>query len=110
MKQYHDSGEPRPARVKGPVQVYLSVDEQERLARLTADLGTTKSDVLRKGLEALELQLTDPEHHPALAVIGIAGSVDADSAGGPDAAIDHDRVLADAEESSWREEGEPGRP
>ena len=110
MTRYHDSDESRPARVKEPVQVYLSVDERKRLDRLTTGLGTTKSEVLRKGLEALELQLTDPEHHPALAIIGIVGEEGADSEGGRDPARDHDRLLADAEETSWHGRGEPGGP
>lgn len=83
-----------------PVQVYLRVEERERLARLTRELETTKSDVLRRGLEALERQMTDPEKHPALGIIGIFDSgtrVDDD-----DVARDHDRVLSDAEIDSWR--------
>jgi len=90
--------------------VYLNVVERERLARLTAELGTTKSEVLRKGLEALELQLIDPEHHPALAIIGIAGEIRAAPGGGLDPARDHDHVLSDAEEASWHAGDEPGRP
>ncbi len=39
-----------------PVQVYLQPPDRERLDRLTDRLGTTKSDVLRRGLEALEAQ------------------------------------------------------
>ncbi len=41
-----------------PVQVYLQPPDRERLERLTARLDTTKSDVLRRGLEALEAQTT----------------------------------------------------
>jgi hypothetical protein len=104
MTSYHDRKPPRQPRVAEPVQVYLRSDEQERLARLTARLDATKSEVLRLGLEALERQLIDPREHPALAIIGIAaGAKRADA--GDDAARDHDRLLADAEEASWR----PGR-
>ncbi len=46
----------RPSRVAEPVQVYLQPPDRERLERLTARLGTTKSDILRRGLEALEAQ------------------------------------------------------
>ena len=53
MKYDHDR-KPRPARVAEPVQVYLRGDEKARLDRLTEELDTSKSDVLRKGLEALE--------------------------------------------------------
>ena len=48
----------RPPRVAEPVQVYLQPRDRERLERLTARLGTTKSDILRRGLEALEAQTT----------------------------------------------------
>lgn len=91
----------RPANVGQLVQRYLRAEDHERLARLTARLGTNESDVLRRGLQALELQLTDPERHPALAIIGIAGSIEHGPADGIDVAREHDRVLADAEEGSW---------
>lgn len=44
----------KPARVAEPVQVYLDRPYRERLERLAASLGATKSDVLRRGLDALE--------------------------------------------------------
>ncbi len=104
MNHYHDS-KSRPPRAAEPVQVYLRSEERERLARLTKELDTTKSDVLRRGLEALERQMTDPEQHPALCVIGIVGPSSAVRAGGVDEAREHDRVLADDEEASWRSAG-----
>ncbi|MEX0692752.1 MAG: hypothetical protein WD043_13005 [Gemmatimonadales bacterium] len=45
----HDKG-----RVAEPVQVYLDPGDRARLDRLTARLEATKSDVLRRGLAALE--------------------------------------------------------
>ena len=101
MNNSHESKARRP-RVAEPVQVYLRVEEQERLAWLTRELDTTKSDVLRRGLEALERQMTDPAEHPALRVIGILGPCSAIRADGVDEAREHDRVLADAEEASWQ--------
>jgi len=101
MKQDHERTSSRP-RVAEPVQVYRRADEQERLSRFTEALDTTKSDVLRRGLEALEQQITDPEQNPALRVIGILGSRSTDRMGGVDEAPEHDRVLADAEEASWQ--------
>jgi hypothetical protein len=44
----------RGPRVAEPVQVYLETSDRARLDRLTTRLGATKSDVLRRGLEALE--------------------------------------------------------
>lgn len=43
-----------------PVQVYLERADRERLERLADRLDATKSDVLRRGLEALESQLRRP--------------------------------------------------
>lgn len=44
-------------RVAEPVQVYLARPDRERLERLARKLASTKSDVLRQGLLALESQL-----------------------------------------------------
>ena len=106
MKRYNDKSSRQ--RVSEPVQVYLRPRERARLERLTAELDTTKSDVLRRGLEALESQLSDPERHPALDVIGIASAAD-DSV--IDVAREHDRYLAATEIASWsqRPRGPGGR-
>jgi hypothetical protein len=78
MKDHHDKMKKTTPRTREPVQVYMAPGDSERLDRLTDELDTTKSDVLRRGLEALERQLLDPEHHPALRIIGIAGEETAD--------------------------------
>jgi hypothetical protein len=65
MKHRHEKA--RPGRVAEPVQVYLDVADRDRLARLTAALDATKSDVLRRGLEALESLLRRPVSVPATA-------------------------------------------
>lgn len=83
-----------------PVQVYLGREGQERLDRLTAQLETTKSEILRRGLMALERELLDPNAHPALRLIGIASGESA-GAGDDNAARDHDRLLVDGEEAAW---------
>jgi hypothetical protein len=63
MKSHHDRRKPR--RVAEPVQVYLAKPDRERLERLAATLDATKSDVLRRGLEALEsLTLRRPAAGP----------------------------------------------
>jgi guanylate kinase len=85
-------------RVPEPVQVYLERPEHERLERLARQLGTAKSDNLRRGLHALERELTDPASHPALRLVGIADESEAPAV---DAARKHDAVLADGEERSW---------
>jgi len=96
MMTYDDTLRRR--RVSEPVQVYLRPRERERLERLTAELDTTKSDVLRRGLEALESQLSDPGRHPALDIVGIVST--SDDLGG-DVAREHDRYLAATEIASW---------
>jgi hypothetical protein len=53
MKEHHDAGKGE-RRVAEPVQVYLDAADRARLARLTERLDATKSDVLRRGLEALD--------------------------------------------------------
>ncbi len=54
MKRGHDKGRRRAGRVAEPVQVYLEPADRERLERLAEQLEATKSDVLRRGLAALE--------------------------------------------------------
>ena len=99
-----------PSAVREPVQVYLDPADQRRLARITEQLATSKSDALRRGLEALERQLTDPEAHPALRIIGMVSGTDVLDATGDRAAVspedldparDHDEALARGEEDSW---------
>ena len=103
----HDTAAGQAKRAREPVQVYLDGPEQKRLARLTDEMDATKSDVLRRGLEALERELFDPEHHPALQIIGIA---EADQ--GPecdfDVAREHDRYLADLADRRLSSEGSGG--
>ena len=98
MTRHHDK--PQRRRIAEPVQVYLAPLEVARLERLAAQLDATKSDVLRRGLEALERQTLDPAAHPALGIIGLAERVGPDP--GYDVARDHDRFLAEAEVRSWQ--------
>ena len=51
------------ARVREPIQVYLSTAERERLDRLASDLGVSRSEVLRQGLE----RIAERERDSALA-------------------------------------------
>ena len=98
----------KPGRGAEPVQVYLARPDLQRLDRLTEQLGTTKSAVLREALHALEQQLTDVDRHPALRVIGIAGG----AAGAPDPydiAREHDRFLADLEDQRATRRARPAK-
>lgn len=87
---------PDRASETAPVQVYLDRGSRERLDRLAANLDLTKSDVLRRGLVALERELTDPSAHPALRLVGAAPAERASP--GYDVARDHDRFLATVHE------------
>ncbi len=100
MSERHEKPASR-RRIAEPVQVYLVADDRRRLERLAGLLGATKSDVLRRGLEALERQVADPAAHPALRLIGLAERETAPPAGF-DAAREHDRALAEAEIASWQ--------
>ncbi len=86
-----------------PVQVYLAPTERERLERLAEQLETTKSEALRRGILALERELTDPAAHPALRLIGLAGKA-RPSDDAYDVAREHDRALANDEERTWQRE------
>jgi hypothetical protein len=98
MTKHHDR--PRKA-VSEPIQVYLEPAQRRRLDELASELGLTKSDVVRRGIEALDRQMTDPSEHPALRIIGLAeGHSPSDI--GYDAGREHDRFLADSEEKSWK--------
>ena len=56
MKKRTTSTAAKPGRVSEPVQVYLAGPDLDRLERLAARLSATKSDVLRRGLSALEAE------------------------------------------------------
>jgi hypothetical protein len=107
MTKSHESRK-RPARVAEPVQVYLDRPQQTLLGQLSSMLGATKSDVLRRGLAALERELSDPASHPALGLIGIAARETAAPAA-YDVAREHDRYLADLEDARPRGKGRRAR-
>ena len=98
----------RRVREAAPLQVYLITDERERLERLADQLDASKSDVVRRGLLALERELMSPAAHPALRLIGIADA-ESTAVSPTDAAREHDAVLADAEEAAWVQPA-TGRP
>ncbi len=103
-----NDGSAREGRVREPVQVYLDPEDRHRLERLQDRLGSTKSAILRRGLEALEREVLDPAAHPALGLIGMVEASVGDLE--PDPARSHDVLLADDEEASWREVGGRGDP
>jgi hypothetical protein len=97
MNRHHDKPK-RPSRVAEPVQVYLDHPDHALLDNLVGQLGSNKSDVLRRGLAALERELSDPAQHPVLGVIGIA-SAETVKPATYDVAREHDRYFADLEDA-----------
>ena len=107
MKYDHEHKKSQARSAREPVQVYLDAPEQKRLERLTEELDATKSDVLRRGLVALERELFDPAHHPALQIIGIV-DVDRGRDSDFDVAREHDRYLADLQDRRLSDGGSGG--
>ncbi len=84
MKARHDPPR-KPGRGAEPVQVYLDRPDRERLERLASHLGASKSDVMRRGLEALESRFRRPASRvpepvalPTFAGQGLQPGVDLD--------------------------------
>lgn len=84
----------RAGRVGEPVQVFLARLDQERLRGLAEQLGASKSDVLRRGLAALEREVMNPASHPIAMLTGLVDGDDGLTASGADAGREHDAVLA----------------
>ncbi len=84
---------PKRVAEAAPTQVYLDLLTRTRLERLASHLDTTKSDVLRRGLMALEREMLDPTSHPALRMLGAVAEAPATAR--YDVAVEHDRYLAD---------------
>jgi hypothetical protein len=91
---------PKRVREAAPVQVYLIEDDRRRLERLGEQLDLNKSEILRRGLLALERELADPAAHPALRLIGVAAA-ELPDVPAIDAAREHDRALGEDEEAAW---------
>lgn len=84
------SSSPKPKSVREPVQVYLAPDDRDLLARLAAESGLSKAEVLRRGVRSYARE--QGGESPMLRFL-------AESQGGSwprAAAADHDAVLADA--------------
>ena len=80
----------RPRAVREPVQVYLAPDDSELLARLAAETGLSKAEVLRRGVRSYAREQGGDS--PMLKFIAERGG-----AGWPRAAaVNHDTLLADA--------------
>lgn len=56
-------------RVREPIQVYLTAEERAELDRRAAELGVSRSEVLRRGIQAL----VQPSGAGALGALAAAG-------------------------------------
>lgn len=86
---------PRPKRVREPIQVYLTPAERSRLERLARELGVSRAEVLRRGLEALAGAGGDAD--PLDDLIGAFDN----RAAPADLAERHDKYLAEDLEREW---------
>ena len=77
---------------KKPVQVYLDRIYQSKLSFLAERLGISQAEVLRRGLDALAMEVIPPESDPAMQLVGLIGE-HSDSPG--DTSVDHDRYLVE---------------
>jgi Arc/MetJ-type ribon-helix-helix transcriptional regulator len=100
------SPERKPSRVSEPIQVYLSAPERARLKRLARQLGASRSDVIRQGIEALEAQLADATDHPVQRIIGLADGIEI-APSTFNVAREHDRFLTESEIDSWKRLAKP---
>ena len=88
--KYPKSKPTKPMMVREPVQAYLAPDDSALLARLAAETGLAKAEVLRRGIRSFAAEQAGPS--PMLRFV-------AEEAGGAwpaAAATDHDAVLAEA--------------
>lgn len=98
----------RTGRVAEPVQVYLERGDRTILEHLAEHLSLSKSDVVRRGLAALERETFAPESHPVLRIVGMVAkeSVRPETY---DPAVEHDRYLAEVVDPTPRSKGRRGR-
>jgi hypothetical protein len=86
---------PKPGRrprstVREPVQVYLEADDSALLARLAAETGLSKAEILRQGMRSFARAQSGTS--PMLRFLDEAGASNAPAG----AAADHDAVLAES--------------
>lgn len=83
-----------PPAVREPMQVYLAPDDSDLLARLAAESGVSKAEVLRRGVRSYAREQGSVS--PMLRFLA-EGSADGGAGGWPHGvAADHDAVLAEA--------------
>lgn len=92
-----------PRQVREPIQVYLDRAERGRLDRLARDLGLSRAEVLRRGLESLERHEAKSFYEAFEPLIGAFDNPDAPT----DLSVNHDEYLAQDLEQEWHRPPEP---
>lgn len=80
----------RTGRVREPIQVYLDRAERARLDRLARELGVSRAEVLRRGLDSLERRETQSFYQAFAPLVGAFRNAEAPG----DLAERHDEYLA----------------
>ena len=83
------------------VQVHLNEDEDSWLEERARQLGTTKSALIREGIELLKVQDASETEH----LLKLIGMADYDPDGPTDGSERHDWYLAEAEFERWHRPG-----
>jgi len=91
----------KPGRVREPIQVYLDRAERSRLDRLARELGVSRAEVLRRGLDALGGGGQMGDAHPMDDLVGAFDNPEAPT----DLAEGHDQYLAEDLERKWHQPG-----
>jgi len=81
----------RPPRVREPIQVYLTPAERSTLDRLAQELGVSRAEVLRRGIETLGSQRARSFYDAFEPLLGACSSPEAPT----DLADRHDDYAAD---------------
>jgi len=83
--------------VREPIQVYLTHAERARLDRLAREMGASRAEVLRRGLEALSAGPGPSDYDPLDDLVGAADAPDAPT----DLAERHDEYFIEDLEREW---------
>ena len=88
------AGDKKPARVREPVQVYLTSGDRKLLRDVAASAGISGAEVLRRGLRRMAGEILS-EQNPAMQLLDEMNSAEWPKDMPTDIAVKHDRYLAD---------------
>ncbi len=88
------AGDKKQARVREPVQVYLTSGDRKLLRDVAASAGISGAEVLRRGLRRMAGEILS-EQNPAMQLLDEMNSADWPKDMPTDIAVNHDRYLAE---------------